>query len=38
MSYFQLKLYMARFHRGEICKMEMCFAICLWQEAGAKIN
>ena len=36
MSYYQLKLYMAMFHRGEICKLEMMLAIGLWQEAGAK--
>jgi hypothetical protein len=38
MSYYQLKLYMAMFHRGEIQKSELALAIGLWQEAGAKIN
>jgi hypothetical protein len=37
MSYFQLKIYMAMYHRGEIFKMEMALAIGLWQEAGAKL-
>jgi len=37
MSYFQLKIYMAMFHRGEINKMEMILAIGLWQEAGSKL-
>ena len=37
MSYYQLKLYIEMFHRGEICKMEMALAIGLWQEAGSKL-
>jgi hypothetical protein len=36
-NYIQLKEYMKRFHRGEILKVEMIFAIMLWQEAGAKL-
>lgn len=36
-TYTQLKEYMKRFHRGEILKVELIFAIMLWQESGAKL-
>ena len=37
MRYEELKGYMRRFHRGEISKAEMAFAIGLWQRGGAKL-
>jgi hypothetical protein len=36
MSYQELKGYMRLFHRGEITKLEIGFAIGLWQRGGAR--
>jgi hypothetical protein len=36
MTYEELKNYMRLFHRGDISKLEMGFAIALWQRGGAK--
>jgi hypothetical protein len=38
MDYSELKQYFKMFYRGEITKLELAFAIGMWQRAGARIK
>jgi hypothetical protein len=35
-SYEELKSYMDKFRKGEMTKLEMGFAVALWQRGGAR--